>query len=143
MAAGAVATARRSARLAFGSKTSEFYREKIEFPFFQYYLKGKGSSDFPGGVGFRDGDERVAEIRRVAAQERQAAIDLFARTRWAFLEPPGDNGSSAAEDAGHDEYISDPAHPVEYIDQIEIRMTGDYMTQDQRSRLASAGRPGI
>ena len=28
--------------------------------------------------------------------------------------------------------MSDPAHPVEYIDQIEFRMTGDYMIQDQR-----------
>ena len=28
--------------------------------------------------------------------------------------------------------MSDPAHPVEYIDQIEIGMTGDYMIQDQR-----------
>ncbi len=31
-----------------------------------------------------------------------------------------------------DEYVSDPAQPVEYIDQIEIGMTGDYMIQDQR-----------
>ena len=28
--------------------------------------------------------------------------------------------------------MSDPAHPVEYIDQIAIGMTGDYMIQDQR-----------
>ena len=28
--------------------------------------------------------------------------------------------------------MSDPAHPVEYIDQIAQRMTGDYMIQDQR-----------
>jgi uncharacterized protein len=28
--------------------------------------------------------------------------------------------------------LSDPDRPVEYIDQIEFRMTGDYMIQDQR-----------
>ena len=39
---------------------------------------------------------------------------------------------SDAEDGSFDEYLSDPAHPVEYIDQIEIGMTGDYMIQDQR-----------
>src|SRR5260370_7303975 len=27
----------------FGSKTAEFYREQIEFPFFQHFLKGKDS----------------------------------------------------------------------------------------------------
>ena len=35
---------------------------------------------------------------------------------------------------------SDPAHPVEYIDRIEIRMTGDYMIQDQR---VAARRPDV
>src|SRR5215475_2746458 len=27
----------------FGAKTSDFFRAKIQFPFFEYYLKGKGS----------------------------------------------------------------------------------------------------
>ena len=32
----------RSATLPFNAKTGEFYREKIELPFFEYHLKGKG-----------------------------------------------------------------------------------------------------
>ncbi len=29
--------------VSFGSATAEFYRERIEFPFFEYHLKGRGS----------------------------------------------------------------------------------------------------
>ncbi len=31
----------------FGSKTAAYYREHIEFPFFLYYLKGRGDGKFP------------------------------------------------------------------------------------------------
>jgi putative CocE/NonD family hydrolase len=32
----------RLGNINFGSKTSQFYRERIEFPFFSYHLKGRG-----------------------------------------------------------------------------------------------------
>ena len=51
------------------------------------------------------------------------------------FEPP-----SKPAEPRFDEYMSDPAHPVEYIDQIENRMTGDYMIQDQRF---AARRPDV
>ena len=31
----------------FNAKTSEFYREHIELPFFEYHLKGKGDPKLP------------------------------------------------------------------------------------------------
>ena len=34
----------------FGSKTSEFYRDQIEFPFFQHFLKGVASAIPPKGL---------------------------------------------------------------------------------------------
>ena len=55
----------------------------------------------------------------------------------AIDSPPG-GGSQP-----FDEYTSDPSQPVEYIDKIEIGMTGDYMIQDQRVAAATAGRPGL
>ena len=33
----------RVGNVTFGSKTSEYYRESIEFPFFEYFLKGEGT----------------------------------------------------------------------------------------------------
>jgi len=111
----------------FSSKTAEFYREKIEFPFFQYYLKGKGSPTFPEAWVFETGTNQwrtfdVWPPRKV----RKRSLYLQAQGGLAF-EPP-----QTAPNPAYDEYVSDPAHPVEYIDQIEIRMTGDYMIQDQR-----------
>ena len=67
------ATATSLGPVPFSSKTSEFYREHIEFPFFQYYLKGKGSPSFPGGLGLRDRHQPVADVRRLAAAQRRSA----------------------------------------------------------------------
>jgi putative CocE/NonD family hydrolase len=121
--------------VSFSSKTAEFYREKIEYPFFQYYLKGKGSPSFPEAWVFETGTNQwktydVWPPRNV-------------RRRSLFLQPQGGlafESTSNPSGASFDEYVSDPAHPVEYIDQIEIGMTGDYMIQDQR---VAARRPDV
>ncbi len=39
----------------FNAKTSEFFREHIELPFFEYHLKGKGSLDQPKAWVFETG----------------------------------------------------------------------------------------
>ena len=44
----------------FGSKTSEYYRENIEFPFFEHYLKGKGDPELARGLRLRDRHQSVA-----------------------------------------------------------------------------------
>src|SRR5208282_2517713 len=61
---------------------------------------------------------------------------LFLQTHGGLAFSPPNKPA----DPAFDEYVSDPAHPVEYIDQIEIRMTGDYMIQDQR---VAARRPDV
>ena len=64
----------------------------------------------------------------MATPRQSAAARSSFKLRVASpFEPPG-----KPADPAFDEYVSDPLHPVEYIDQIEIRMTGDYMIQDQR-----------
>ena len=37
--------ARSMGNIDFGAKTSDWYQENIEIPFFNYYLKGKGNID--------------------------------------------------------------------------------------------------
>src|SRR5215471_4610533 len=39
----------------FGSKTAAYYRERIELPFFLYYLKGRGDGKFPQAYVFQTG----------------------------------------------------------------------------------------
>jgi uncharacterized protein len=119
----------------FSSKTAAFYREHIEFPFFQYYLKGKGAPGFPEAWVFETGTNQWKRHDTWPPRAvRRRSLFLQPKGGLAF-EPPG----KPAEPA-FDEYVSDPAHPVEYIDQIEIRMTGDYMIQDQR---VAARRPDV
>jgi uncharacterized protein len=121
--------------IAFSSKTSEFYREHIEFPFFQYYLKGKGSPNFPEAWVFETGTNEWKKHDKWPPRNlKPRSIFLQGQGGLSFEAP------IASDDASFDEYTSDPAHPVEYIDQIEIRMTGDYMIQDQR---VAARRPDV
>jgi len=54
--------------VTFGSKTSVFYREKIEAPFFNHYLKGQGSSaGLPEAYVFETGTN-VGAARHLAAE---------------------------------------------------------------------------
>ncbi len=113
--------------LAFSSKTSEYYREKIEFPFFQFYLKDKGSARFPEALVFETGTNQWKSYDLWPPRNAQKqSLFLQAGGGLAFDTPPG------SDETAFDEYVSDPARPVEYIDQISLRMTADYMTQDQR-----------
>ena len=119
----------------FSSKTAEFYREHIEFPFFQYFLKGKGAPGFPEAWVFETGTNQWKRHDAWPPRAvRRRSLFLQSQGGLAF-EPP-----SKPADPAFDEYLSDPAHPVEYIDQVEIRMTGDYMIQDQR---VAARRPDV
>jgi putative CocE/NonD family hydrolase len=115
----------------FDSKTSEFFREKIEFPFFQYYLKDQGTPRFPEAWVFETGSNQWRTF--------EAWPPRKARPRSIFLQPNGALGfdppapvASGPGGALFDEYVSDPAHPVEYTEEIAIGMAGDYMIRDQR-----------
>jgi uncharacterized protein len=121
--------------ITFSSKTSEFYREHIEFPFFQYYLKDKGSANFPEAWVFETGTNEWKKYDQWPPRNlKPRSIFLQGQGGLSFESP------NASEEASFDEYTSDPAHPVEYIDRIEIGMTGDYMIQDQR---VAARRPDV
>ena len=60
----------RVGNVTFGSKTGAYYREKIEFPFFSYYLKAKGDGRFPHAWVFETG---MNQWRRFDAWPPKAA----------------------------------------------------------------------
>jgi len=97
--------------IPFGSNTAEYFREKIQAPFFAYYLKDKGIRDFPQAITFEAG---ANEWRRwdqwpPTRQTETRALMFGAREQLTL----GDQGSGIG-DQGFDEYVSDPAHPVPY-----------------------------
>jgi len=113
--------------IAFNSNTSAHYREQIEFPFFQYYLKGKGAPDFPEARVFETGTNQWRSFDAWPPRSaKPRSLYLGAGGRVTFAPP------EASPAPAYDEYLSDPSKPVGFIDQISSRMTGDYMIQDQR-----------
>ena len=113
--------------IRFGSKTSDFYQESIEFPFFNFYLKGQGEPKLPEAYVFETGRN---QWRRYDVWPPKNVIGktlyLHGNSKLSF-EPPVEN-----EPRAFDEYISDPAKPVPFIQRINIGMPADYMVEDQR-----------
>ncbi|MBV9038662.1 MAG: CocE/NonD family hydrolase [Acidobacteriaceae bacterium] len=118
--------------VSFGSKTAVYFREKIEFPFFLYYLKGKGDSKMPKAWVFETG---VNQWRRFDAWPPKTAKC----TDW-FLGAQGKISPTSSSAETFDEYQSDPAKPVPYIGHVLMGMRYDYMTEDQRF---AATRPDV
>ena len=117
----------------FGSKTSVFYRENIELPFFNYYLKDKGESKLPEAYVFETGSNKWKTYDQwPPANARSASLYFNANGKLSFTAPADSNG--------FDEYISDPARPVPFINNINIGMTREYMVDDQRF---AARRPDV
>ncbi|HYG10113.1 MAG TPA: CocE/NonD family hydrolase [Pyrinomonadaceae bacterium] len=111
----------------FGEKTGVFYREKIEFPFFQCVLKDKCDERLPEAYIFETGSNRWRKFDSwPPKQARETSIYLNAGGRLSFTAP----ATTAAR--AFDEYISDPWRPVPHLNRIALGMTGDYMIQDQR-----------
>jgi uncharacterized protein len=113
--------------IEFNAKTSDYFRKKIQFPFFEYYLKGKGAP-LPKAQVFETG----SNVWRTydAWPPRNAApktLYFHSEGRLSF-EPP----SLPEKSAAYDEYISDPAHPVPFTGYITDGIPQRYMVDDQR-----------
>jgi len=116
----------------FGSKTGVYYREKIEFPFFLYHLKGKGDARFPKAWLFETGMNQWRKFDSWPAQQAQQKTIYFdAAGRLVWRSPATQ---------GFDEYLSDPNRPVPYVGVVSMAVRNDYMTEDQRF---AATRPDV
>ncbi len=111
----------------FNAKTSEFYREHIELPFFEYHLKGKGDPKLPEAYVFETGTN--------VWRKYPTWPPRTAKTRALYFHAGGklhDSAPDSAKAGEFDEYISDPAKPVPFMQKITIGMAPEYMTADQR-----------
>jgi uncharacterized protein len=116
----------------FDAKTAEFFRAKIQFPFFEYHLKGKGSP-LPKAYVFETGTNVWRKYDSwPPAQAAAKTLYLHAGGKLSFDPPAANEGS--------DEYVSDPAHPVPFINYMATAVPQRYMTDDQRF---AARRPDV
>ena len=109
----------------FGSKTGVFFRAQIQFPFFEYYLKGRNGAPLPKAYVFETGSN---VWKRYDAWPPKSAVAktlyFHAGGRLSFDAP--------TEKAGVDEYLSDPAHPVPFVNYTTDTVPQRYMDDDQR-----------
>ncbi len=111
----------------FGSKTSEFYQRNIEIPFFNFYLKLKGTvHDIAEANIFFSGENEWRRFNEWPAKNIEYKnIFLSTAGKLSFT-------NSTAKNIAFSEYISDPAHPVPYTEDVHAGRTREYMTDDQR-----------
>jgi putative CocE/NonD family hydrolase len=121
--------------IRFGAKTSVYYRESVELPFFNCLLKDKCSSKQPEALVFETGSNQWRSYDQwPPINAGQKSLYLQPNGGLAWL-PPAATGREA-----FDEYVSDPSKPVPFINGIEIGMTREYMVEDQRF---AARRPDV
>lgn len=119
--------------ITFGQKTSVFYRDQIEFPFFQRHLKGKPVAALPEAWVFETGTNTW--------QKYSAWPPPNAKRETLAFGPHGALGVAAPPDENaFDTYVSDPAKPVPYRGRLSTELDSEYMTDDQRF---AARRPDV
>jgi putative CocE/NonD family hydrolase len=110
----------------FAAKTSLYFRDNIQFPFFEKYLKGKGSEDLPKAQVFETGTN--------VWRKYSSWPPPNAKTRVLYFQEKGGLSFTAPEarDEAFDEYVSDPSRPVPFLNYTALGVPQEYMVGDQR-----------
>jgi len=112
--------------IKFGSNTSLWYQQNFEIPFFNYFLKGKGDIS------------HLAEANIfITGSNEWKAFDKWPpagkEDRSLFLHEGGKlDWNGPLVKTGYSEYISDPAKPVPYTEDVHFNRSVEYMIDDQR-----------
>jgi putative CocE/NonD family hydrolase len=133
--------------IPFGSDTGLYYRQKVEAPWFAYWLHDKGSIPLKEALVFQTGSDTWTSFDAWPPKEAQKKNLYFApEEKLSFDAPKPEVKSDGQEE--FDSYVSDPAHPVPYR-HLPVDMTypedhpGSWYTwlvQDQRF---VEGRPDV
>lgn len=117
----------------WGFNTADYYKLGIELPFFNYYLKGEGEMTLPEASIFLTGEN---EWRAFDTWPPQNTVK-----QSLYFQPKGGLAFQASTtEESFDEYVSDPARPVPYTEDVHWGRTREYMTDDQRF---AARRPDV
>jgi uncharacterized protein len=108
----------------FNSKTGEYFRTNVQFPFFEHYLKGKGKEQ-PHAVVFETGTNVWRNFDAWPPKAAAAKTLYFHAGGKLSFDPP-------TEPSGVDEYVSDPSHPVPFVGYTTDTVPQRYMVDDQR-----------
>ena len=120
-------------RAEFAANTGDFYRKNILFPFFEQYLKGKTEAKLPKAYVFETGTN--------VWRHYSAWPPKTAESKTLYLQPNGGlSFEPPANESSFDEYVSDPAKPVPFVNYAALSVPQEYMVSDQRF---AASRPDV
>ncbi len=112
----------------FGKGVSDYYYKNVEMPFFNYYLKGEGTDNLPEATIFVTGENKWRTFSVWPPKEiEMKPLYLNEMSALRFVKP--------ILSLKFSEYVSDPNKPVPYTEDVHLRRTREYMTDDQRFAL--------
>ncbi|MDO7851325.1 CocE/NonD family hydrolase [Hymenobacter convexus] len=143
--------------LSFGSNTAETFRQTLETPFFNFYLKDKGSFNPAEATVFNTGTNEwkmypawppaPSETRTLLIQENGhlAVVGPAVETKVSKALRDSNNPHitrlpTVNKLVPPSQYLSDPANPVPYTDGVRGGRNNEYMIEDQRF---AAKRPDV
>ncbi len=121
--------------IPLGSDTALYFRQKIEAPWFAYWLKNKGSLPLQEALLFQTGSDAWVQFDSWPPRNAQNRNLYFREDgKLSFDASPSESAQA------FDSYISDPAHPVPYRNRpIDMTYPEDHpggwytwLVQDQR-----------
>lgn len=118
--------------VSFGQPTGEYYREHIELPFFEKYLRGDGKAQTAEAHMFETGTNVWRQFESWPPKGVQE--------KTFHLSHDGRLASNPPSRGGYVEYLADPAKPVPFVPYIANTMTVEHMLDDQRF---AATRPDV
>jgi len=113
-------------RVEFSANTGDYYRSNILFPFFEQYLKGNVDAKLPKAYVFETGTNVWKKYSAWPPKNTEPKTLYFHANGGLSFDPP------AAESPSFDEYVSDPAKPVPFVNYVALSVPQEYMVSDQR-----------
>jgi putative CocE/NonD family hydrolase len=129
--------------LDFGQNVNDYFHQ-IETKFYDRYLLGKDSGALPEAMIFETGTNQWKTYGTWPPAEAQP-IKFLLDTKGGLsprepLPPGSPDAGPKGPNGGFDEYVSDPANPVPYIDGVHSGRDNQYIVTDQRF---AAQRPDV
>lgn len=117
----------------FGTDVNAYFQQQIETPFFNYYLKDKGSFEQPEVTVFETGFNKWKAYDVWPPKQSEPVAFYFGNNKQMMAAKP-------SETKGITAYSSDPNNPVPYTDGVWAYRNNKYMAEDQRF---AAKRPDV
>jgi putative CocE/NonD family hydrolase len=95
--------------IPLGSDTALYFRQKIEAPWFAYWLKNKGALPLKEALLFQSGSDTWTSFDSWPPREAQPRNLYFHEDGKLSFDAP-----KSSNDESFDSYVSAPAHPVPY-----------------------------